>query len=1109
MNRKDTYFEKERYFDWTEDFTAETAEILALWMSSFVSPTREAGIAFIKSVSIKNEEFKEQFPKINAAYLERYISKESGDKIKKILNSGKLNDQAFQKASNEAVIQAVDVALKEKSNEEIRKICVESVLKRTDTQAVFNIIARCDRGIPKSIKNYRFHDDVRKNATNYERIKRGCGECNRIRNKVQGHKTKEKVEVFLRENLLKDLATLNKCMDLCKGRDEIVQKAKAVQADINGVIEKLDLEPLTLGAMQEMVDGFDVEFILKDARTNHDYDSDAKTLYWHTLEEVRNIVAERNNDMYGAAAELSARLDALEARNNELQVGYDKASAFRSRIVDSFSNIIMAINEENRQNGKAPIPFAGSVQNQGNVNNTPTQESSTQAASITGAMPNMCKYEGGALSSSQMDELVANTIIMADADFWINKESSDYLLRTLNKSLKKHSRKIIVDWSTRVEIFEIEKNATGIFSPEEVRASKTAHEKMSAMHRYGYVRYLGRDEKVMSSRKNIMRIMEENPSIPFTIFTSSKNFCSTMMDNKIGNAIPVYVLPNIAGDDKPERIRPSALPLLKTCLGLEINETPAGTESLEVKSKGESRKQDAEEEIIIVSENEPKDKIESELSKIIIPQSQSVEGDVLTNQKGKSVTLGKEIARGGEGTVFRTNSESVVAKIYHADKVDVDKARKIAYMCEHNPHISQLCWPEGVLYNADGAFVGYTMQNASHYVEFGKSVLKLNSPRVREKTMQGWNRKSLVKLCGSICRVFSKMHEKGIFMGDVNPRNMMVDTTTHSAPKFVFVDCDSFQIGGYPCPVGTKPFTSPKIYKNANVDPKEFKFGTYMRTIEDENYAIAALLFNILMLNQSPFAGKGTTNIDEAMMNYNFAYRTGDGDNTGVDTPDGPYRLIWNNTPPYVKKAFTRVFRDAKEVNVREWTSYLASYLDEMERGNRTDELTPVLYWDYKDPAKRITVDFTCDACGAKRNLHKEAYEKNKSYHLCNDCKSASFRLRDDPEKVSVVCSKCGKGYMVNKWDAWLIENGYKKSICQTCNSVITIKCEGCGSSFTTKQFLASRKYCDECSKPVSVPCGRCGRSHDVKRGTLKMLERAGKTSWCSACKEEVSSRRR
>lgn len=73
-------------------------------------------------------------------------------------------------------------------------------------------------------------------------------------------------------------------------------------------------------------------------------------------------------------------------------------------------------------------------------------------------------------------------------------------------------------------------------------------------------------------------------------------------------------------------------------------------------------------------------------------------------------------------------------------------------------------------------------------------------------------------------RPFQRMHEKGILMGDINPRNFLV---TPQCAVYL-VDCDSYQFGGFSCPVGTPLYTPPEVHRSMRAAGVE-NYG-YIRT---------------------------------------------------------------------------------------------------------------------------------------------------------------------------------------------------------------------------------------------------------------------------------------
>src|SRR5690606_10778748 len=110
-----------------------------------------------------------------------------------------------------------------------------------------------------------------------------------------------------------------------------------------------------------------------------------------------------------------------------------------------------------------------------------------------------------------------------------------------------------------------------------------------------------------------------------------------------------------------------------------------------------------------------------------------------------------------------------------------------------------------------------------------------------KKTYPNWTKADLVDVCISFLEKVAYLHSLNILLGDINPKNIMVD-----ANKDVWIiDADSWQLEGYPCPVGTPMFTAPTVTGD---------YADALRTEEEELFAVATMLFMILITGQFPYA---------------------------------------------------------------------------------------------------------------------------------------------------------------------------------------------------------------------------------------------------------------
>ena len=77
-------------------------------------------------------------------------------------------------------------------------------------------------------------------------------------------------------------------------------------------------------------------------------------------------------------------------------------------------------------------------------------------------------------------------------------------------------------------------------------------------------------------------------------------------------------------------------------------------------------------------------------------------------QNGQAVSLGDELAHGGEGTVYDV-SEKTVAKVFFEPKSRYEKIRRFISKSISNPHI---CTPTELLFDENNQFIGYLMPKA-------------------------------------------------------------------------------------------------------------------------------------------------------------------------------------------------------------------------------------------------------------------------------------------------------------------------------------------------------------------------------------------------------------
>jgi len=139
-----------------------------------------------------------------------------------------------------------------------------------------------------------------------------------------------------------------------------------------------------------------------------------------------------------------------------------------------------------------------------------------------------------------------------------------------------------------------------------------------------------------------------------------------------------------------------------------------------------------------------------------------------------------------------------------------------------------------------------------------------------------------------------------ILIGDINPANILVvDENT-----VYFVDCDSYQVEGFPCPAGTPAFTAPELSDRCPGN----RYENVLRTMAEELFAIAVLLFQIFIPGKHPYGYIGCEDPAQNIKEGHFSYALGE---RGADrVPEGYYKYAWSHLSRAMKEAFNQCFHE-------------------------------------------------------------------------------------------------------------------------------------------------------------------------------------------------------
>ncbi len=342
--------------------------------------------------------------------------------------------------------------------------------------------------------------------------------------------------------------------------------------------------------------------------------------------------------------------------------------------------------------------------------------------------------------------------------------------------------------------------------------------------------------------------------------------------------------------------------------------------------------------------------------------------------------LGTLLGEGGEGSVYEGGRDTV-AKVFDKDHITEHRKDKIELLIRSGIRAKGLCVPSALVRNDSGEFVGYVMPRASGR-EFQRTIF---NKRKFLREFPNWKKADLVDICISFLEKVQLLHSMNIILGDINPKNLMID-----AKKSVYIiDADSWQVEGYPCPVGTPMFTSPRMLGTTYSDK--------LRTMQDDHFAVATMLFMIVMTGQFPYIRTGTDgDMVQLIEQGNFAFQYENWNKK--DQPDGDWKFMWSHIHKPVKDLFWHTFhkegsRYTNRPTATEWLDAFNDYKSYL--GNKRTNFDPMSNDVYPIRPKAFKPDTPikdCPGCGRKYAIAGIWHDETQGYSVprqCNKCREA------------------------------------------------------------------------------------------------------------------------
>lgn len=306
----------------------------------------------------------------------------------------------------------------------------------------------------------------------------------------------------------------------------------------------------------------------------------------------------------------------------------------------------------------------------------------------------------------------------------------------------------------------------------------------------------------------------------------------------------------------------------------------------------------------------------------------------LYTSKGAPIEIGREIGKGGEGSVFDVPGLSdQVAKLYHKP-LDSKKQAKLSYMVStaDTQLLNYVAWPQDTLHPSRGGPVaGFLMPKIT-----GKDPIHmLYSPahRRQEYPKAAWD--FLLFVARNIAASFEVIHSHGHVIGDVNQNSFLVGRDS----KVVLIDSDSFQVNArgtmHLCEVGVSHFTPPELQSLSSFDG-------FTRTTNHDNFGLALLLFHVLMGGRHPYSGVPLRNgvgdaLEADIKNFRYAYAR-DNQSRGFSPPPRsiPISALPNSVESMFHLAFTENGASRARPTAQQWVGVLDGMRTHLRKCNAT-----------------------------------------------------------------------------------------------------------------------------------------------------------------------------
>lgn len=303
---------------------------------------------------------------------------------------------------------------------------------------------------------------------------------------------------------------------------------------------------------------------------------------------------------------------------------------------------------------------------------------------------------------------------------------------------------------------------------------------------------------------------------------------------------------------------------------------------------------------------------------------------------GAEIQLGRELGKGGEGSVFEVPSlPKQVAKLYHQG-LERPKQEKLRFMAKHGDEalLQYAAWPQTTLHSSlNGPVAGFLMPKVT-----GRDPIHmLYSPAHRRQSRPHAAWDFLLYVARNTAAAFETLHAHGHVLGDVNQGNVMVGADS----KVVLIDCDSFQISAngalYLCEVGVSHFTPSELQGLQS-------FRGVTRSANHDNFGLALLIFHLLFGGRHPFSGvpqkkEAGEALESDIEEFRYAYAR-DAKSRGMLPP--PKAIPMGLVPDAMQAMFEQAFTERGASGTRPTAQQWVAAIDGLRKHLKKCSSTPI-----------------------------------------------------------------------------------------------------------------------------------------------------------------------